>query len=127
MDGVTTDPGTELLFENHRIRVWALTLDPGESSPMHRHLHDYTFVYVNRSEMEGHFPETDEKIPQRVDEGYVFYQEVGPDGGPPHRLTNVGTTRSTHYIFEFLGESASSRVGAREDNGRHLPAAQGAP
>ena len=31
------DVGTAVLFENDRVRVWELTLAPGESSDTHEH------------------------------------------------------------------------------------------
>jgi len=33
---ISTNIGTELLFENERIRVWSMVLQPGEESPLHR-------------------------------------------------------------------------------------------
>ena len=120
MADISIEPGSELLFENDRLRVWALTLDPGETCTMHRHVHDYAFVYADRSRMQGWFPESAETIPLHVDKGFVFYQQVGSAGGAPHCLTNVGTEVSTHYIFELLGASAGAVPGDREDNGRYI-------
>lgn len=36
--------GTQLLFENERVRVWDLRLAPGESTGLHRHEHDYLYI-----------------------------------------------------------------------------------
>ena len=35
-----------LLFEDERVRVWSMTLAPGEASPLHRHDLDYLIVLV---------------------------------------------------------------------------------
>lgn len=40
------DIGTKALFENDRIRVWEMRLDPGESSALHRHEHDYAMIQI---------------------------------------------------------------------------------
>ena len=36
MSEISEDVGTKLLFENDRVRVWDLTLPPGESTGKHR-------------------------------------------------------------------------------------------
>ena len=38
--------GDRVLFEDERIRVWEMVLEPGERSPVHRHEHDYIVVVV---------------------------------------------------------------------------------
>ena len=40
------DIGTKVLFENDRIRVWEMRLDPGESSTLHTHEHDYVMIQI---------------------------------------------------------------------------------
>ena len=34
---VLGEVATKVLFENDRVRVWEMRLEPGESSPVHRH------------------------------------------------------------------------------------------
>src|SRR3954447_24360246 len=79
--------GTKLLFENDRVRVWEMTLAPGESSTHHVHDSDYLFVYLTRSKLEllqdGKPPSTSEEPP-----GFVQYTEVG--SGVVHQVKNVG-------------------------------------
>jgi hypothetical protein len=36
--------GTQVLFEDDRVRIWELTLEPGEASDLHRHDHEYYLV-----------------------------------------------------------------------------------
>ena len=38
--------GDRVLFEDERIRVWEMVLDPGQRSPMHHHENDYVVVVV---------------------------------------------------------------------------------
>lgn len=35
-----------VVFEDERVRVWSMTLAPGEASPLHRHDLDYLIVLV---------------------------------------------------------------------------------
>ncbi len=40
------DIASVVLFENEKIKVWNLIVEPGESSPWHRHERDYLTVTV---------------------------------------------------------------------------------
>jgi hypothetical protein len=116
----TTDVGTEILFENEVVRVWRMFLAPGASSDVHVHRHDHVFVYANPSHMRADVVGEEDPIRQPADEGFVYYREVGAAGLPPHQLTNVGSTDSTHYIVELLGESRSRTPQPPEHNGRAI-------
>jgi quercetin dioxygenase-like cupin family protein len=39
--------GTRLWFENDRIRVWEVRLQPGERGPFHSHTHNYFWTVVD--------------------------------------------------------------------------------
>jgi beta-alanine degradation protein BauB len=43
---VLGDVGTKLLFENDRVRVWEVRLDPGQQGDVHRHALDHLLVQV---------------------------------------------------------------------------------
>jgi hypothetical protein len=38
--------GTKVLFENEKIRIWEMALQPGERTTMHEHKFDYVVVQV---------------------------------------------------------------------------------
>ena len=40
------DPATKLLFENDRVKVWELALEPGGTSDLHEHHHDYVLIQL---------------------------------------------------------------------------------
>ena len=46
MSEISEKVGSKLLFENDRVRVWDLTLAPGESTGKHRHTEDYLYVVI---------------------------------------------------------------------------------
>jgi hypothetical protein len=69
---ISTEIGTELLFENDRIRVWQMVLQPGEESPHHRHEADYVFVYTTPSRITA-FLEGQEPSTSDFDDGFVQY------------------------------------------------------
>ena len=51
--GVSSEVGTKLLFENDRVRVWDLRLEPGEGSGLHQHDHDYLYVVIGDGKLKG--------------------------------------------------------------------------
>jgi beta-alanine degradation protein BauB len=115
---ITTDIGTELLFENDRVRVWQMVLQPGQESPHHRHEGDYVFVYTTPSRMtaflEGQPPSTSD-----FDEGYVQYTEVGD--GTNHHIRNDGTLEHRQILVEFKGPSVAASLQTPQNNGRSRP------
>jgi oxalate decarboxylase/phosphoglucose isomerase-like protein (cupin superfamily) len=49
LDGASDnlDVGTAVWFENDRIRVWEVRLEPGERGPFHAHTNDYFWTVVD--------------------------------------------------------------------------------
>jgi beta-alanine degradation protein BauB len=41
---VLGDVGTRLVWENDRVRIWEMVLEPGERSAVHRHTLDYLLI-----------------------------------------------------------------------------------
>ena len=46
-DRVLGGVGTKVVFENDRVRIWELRLEPGQSSDVHRHDLDHILVLVS--------------------------------------------------------------------------------
>jgi beta-alanine degradation protein BauB len=109
------DVGTELLFENDRVRVWGMVLGPGESSPRHRHTADYLFVYTTPSRLTA-FIEDRPPATNDYDDGFVAFTEVG--GGTEHHIRNDGDTVHRQIIVELKGQSRAARPLSPQDNGR---------
>jgi len=112
---ISKDVGTELLFENDRVRVWSMELGPGESSPYHHHEYDYVFIYTTPSTIKSNRPGESDTVREFRD-GYVQYTEVG--AGIEHSITNVSDARHHQIIVELMGPSASSNPLPPENNGR---------
>jgi hypothetical protein len=91
--------GTRLLFENERVRVWDLALEPGESFAEHVHRLDYLYVVESGGLIRFADPGGHRDV-QFVD-GQVAFREVGPAGKVDHRLTNVGTKRHRNFVIEL--------------------------
>lgn len=112
---VSNAVGTELLFENERIRLWDMVLRPGEASALHRHETDYVYVYLTPSQIAIERP--GEAIATAAyDNGFVQYTEVG--GGVEHRIRNTGDALHRQIILEFKGPSRSAEPRTPQGNGR---------
>ena len=74
--------GTKVLFENDRVRVWEMRLEPGEETAVHRHDLDYLLVQVDGDRIAGvPEPDTQGKFKDytegAVSPGNVVYIERG--------------------------------------------------
>lgn len=76
------DIATKLLFENDRVKVWEMRLDPGERSPLHRHDLDYVMIQLDGDTVSAQFePDSQDafggaSMPDRTVEGQVAYGNV---------------------------------------------------
>ena len=44
--------GTKVVYEDNRFKIWNFTLEPGQSTSCHRHIHDYHFIVLQPSTLE---------------------------------------------------------------------------
>ena len=107
--------GTQLLFENDRVRVWEQALAPGESFPRHRHSYDYVQIVAEGARAGAHIDETTREWvaaakPERADElaGRDYVEvELEPNTvlwstkGSVHDVVNVGDTRLRVFLVEL--------------------------
>jgi hypothetical protein len=93
--------GTSLWFENERVRVWEVRLDPDESCPFHAHIRPYFWTCVSRGV--GRQRSSDGAI--RVlgyEEGDTNFWEGSPVDPLIHDLENVGDTVLRFVTVELL-------------------------
>ena len=90
------DVANEFLFENERVKVWHLLLEPGESSAWHVHDWDYLTVVIDpgslRVEWEDGFTE-DLELPV----GQATFRK----GHGAHRVTNTGSAKYRNALVEI--------------------------
>jgi beta-alanine degradation protein BauB len=88
--------GQRVVFENERVRVWEVVLEPGEQQPLHRHDNAYLVIAVEGSR--NVIESVDGGRREVVEEpGGVVYREAGE----VHTLTNAGTTRYVNRLVEL--------------------------
>ncbi|WP_211261155.1 hypothetical protein [Pseudonocardia acaciae] len=103
---VLDDVGQKIVFENDEVRVWEITLAPGEQQLWHRHHNPYLVIALEAAD--NRIDPLDGGEPRLVHEsaGGVVYREPGET----HMLTNRGAThyRSRLVELKYLGEGARS-------------------
>jgi beta-alanine degradation protein BauB len=95
--------GTSVMFENDRVRVWDLALEPGES--LEKHIHRVDYFYIVESGGLIRFSDPDNPTDFRdvqFDDDQVTFRVVGA-GKVDNRLTNIGTKRHRNYVIELKG------------------------
>ena len=97
---ISSEVGTRLLFENERVRVWDLQLAPGQSTGMHRHVHDYLYVVIGDGQLQAADAEGNRgKARDRQDGEVVFNALDGEDA--VHEALNVGVGPWRNIIVEL--------------------------
>jgi len=118
-DPYQPNPGETLLFENERVRVWSMTVEPGNAGLWHSHQHDHVLIWPwdgkSRGQMWG---EDQPSVTQNAQESFVVFKAVGKGGLHPHRLHNVDAATKTHFIVELLEPSPYDEEQPYVHNGR---------
>jgi len=96
---ITTDVGTKLLFENERVRVWDLRLEPGETTPMHRHETDYLYVVIGDGTLQRVDPDGSKTPPKERKDGEVVFRAVSDEY--THAAHNAGQTVWRNIVVEL--------------------------
>ncbi len=96
---VSSEVGTRLLFENDRVRVWDLCLQPGESTGLHRHEFDYLYVVIGGGTLQGKNANGSNKPVEDFSDGDVRFREI--DGEDIHEAVNIGDVPWRNIVVEL--------------------------
>ncbi len=91
--------GTQLLFENERVRVWDLRLAPGESTGLHRHEHDYLYVVIGDGRLQAADAEGNRGEARDMQDGEVRFSAL--EGEAVHEAFNVGAGPWRNIVVEL--------------------------
>jgi hypothetical protein len=94
--------GSRLLHEDEVVRVWDITLAPGERLPFHRHRTTYLYRCHAGSLTRVRFPEGRGLLYESVVDD-VQVHEIGPDELVVHDLENAGDSGLAFTTIELLG------------------------
>lgn len=96
---------TKVLFENNLVRVWDLTLQPGEATEWHQHHLDYMFIVIRQGEVQTEY--LDGGIEQQHDDlGHVDFRRVDK----AHRLVNTGAKVYQNIVVELKRSAADGGI-----------------
>jgi mannose-6-phosphate isomerase-like protein (cupin superfamily) len=68
--------GHRIVFENERVRIWQMTLEPGESSDYHEHENDYVMCIVEGESIDADF-QSGQSIQIPVEPGKAIFVPAG--------------------------------------------------
>ncbi len=88
--------GDKILFENDRVRVWSVQLDPGERQAWHKHDLPYVIVPMTAGKNIMYFEDGREKETNET-VGGVLWREAGA----PHELLNVSDWQYRNILIEM--------------------------
>ena len=98
------DIGTSILHENDQIRVWELKLEPGQSSDLHHHQHDYLMVQIEGDKIAAQFEKDStgtfagaDQLEGPVSPGMAIFAEAGGR----ETAVNTGTETFREIIVEL--------------------------
>lgn len=98
--------GQRIVFENDHVRVWEISLDPGEQQLWHRH--DNPYLVVALAAADNRIDPIDGSSPRLVHEplGGCVYREAGET----HMLSNRGSTRYHSRLIEMKAPRETTRA-----------------
>jgi quercetin dioxygenase-like cupin family protein len=87
--------GNQILFENDDIRAWLVDVDPGDSLPLHHHLHPYLLVNLTDGRLSVDSP-CGVPTERTLHAGTVEWH----DSGEMHSFENQGRERYKNVLVE---------------------------
>ncbi len=93
LDGVLDnhDIGTEVWFENDRVQIWDLSLEPGQRLPFHVHDQDYFWTVTDPSRLLQRYDDGTSRVVD-VTVGQTNFLTYAEGECTVHDIENVGDT-----------------------------------
>jgi oxalate decarboxylase/phosphoglucose isomerase-like protein (cupin superfamily) len=95
------DVGTRLRFENDRIKVWEITLAPGERCPFHAHTRRYFWTVAEAGIGRQRSPDGTFRV-RRYEVGDTQYLDQSAADPMIHDLENAGDSTLRFVTVELL-------------------------
>lgn len=94
--------GDKIIFENDFVRVWRLSLEPGDTQAWHQHDLPYLIVPLTAGDNVMRFSDGRSRETKETP-GDAMWREPGI----PHELENVGKATYSNVLIEFKGATAA--------------------
>ena len=92
------DIATTVLFENERVKIWNLVVDPGEASAWHLHPRDYVTVVVEGGGLTVEFEDGTSSEGSAAGGTWTYHGDHRV-----HRVVNHTDTRYKNVLIELKG------------------------
>jgi quercetin dioxygenase-like cupin family protein len=102
---ITAEPSHHMVLENLFIRAFAVTVNPKDSTLMHRHGHDYLAVALGDSEIQN-IKESGQPIAVKFKDGDVRYSPAGV----LHAVADPGDQPFHNITIELLQPTTNQRT-----------------
>jgi hypothetical protein len=93
--------GTELLQGSDRVRVWHLSIGPGQRLPVHRHVLDYFWTALTPGRARSHYHDG-RTLERTYEKGETSHYHFGEGEFMMHDLENIGDAPLSFTTVEFL-------------------------
>ena len=98
--------GQRVLLDDDAVRVWELTLAPGEESGLHRHEHDYLLVIVEGDRVAAEPAPESTTFTDRIEVEVTPPQAAHLRAGGVENAINTGSIPYREFIIELKHPSA---------------------
>jgi len=102
---ITSEPSHHLVLENTFVRVFAVSVDPGKSSLMHHHGHDYLSVSLGDAQIMNTKQGT-QPVAASFKDGDVRFTPAGL----VHAVSNSGTTPFRNRTIELMQPTTNQKA-----------------
>jgi quercetin dioxygenase-like cupin family protein len=102
---ITSEPSHHLVLENMFVRVFAVSVDPGKSSLMHRHAHDYLSVSLGDAQIMN-TKQGAQPVAASFKDGDVRFTPAGLI----HAVTNSGSTPFRNRTIELMQPTTNAKT-----------------
>jgi quercetin dioxygenase-like cupin family protein len=96
--------GSTLVSENERVRVWMISLQPGERIGFHRHVLDYFWTAVSGGRGRQHVHDGT-TVEYTYQPGETRHETYGAGDYKVHDLENLGDKEMVFMTVEFLNSA----------------------
>src|SRR5258707_409782 len=102
---ITSEPSHHLVLENTFVRVFAVSVDPGKSSLMHHHGHDYLSVSLGDAQIMN-TKQGAQPVAVSFKDGDVRFTPAGL----VHAVSNSGSTPFRNRTIELMGPTTNQKA-----------------
>src|SRR5215467_3968183 len=102
---ITSEPHHHLLFENMFVRVFGVSINPGETTLMHHHGHDYLGVSIGDAQFMN-AKEGAQPAAVTLKDGETRFTASGLN----HAITNTAKTQFRNVTIELLGPTTNQKA-----------------